>query len=270
MKVRQILNIHGLMAKKSLGQNFICDESFVQRIVKQSGVGPDDTVLEIGPGLGVMTRVLGERSARVIALEIDGQLLDYLRSSAHLPENVTLVHTDALRYDWGTLPAECRVVANLPYNISSQILMAIVEHQQLVQSFSVMLQREMALRAMGESGTKDFGPLAIYLRLYYDLELSISRIPPSVFYPAPGVESSVLQGRRLPQPRFPVGDFVRFQKLVRLSFSHRRKTLKNNYRGTTWFETFMDQAPALGISPELRAEALSLEQFYLLYRLLED
>ncbi|MBB5022477.1 16S rRNA (adenine(1518)-N(6)/adenine(1519)-N(6))-dimethyltransferase RsmA [Desulfurispira natronophila] len=270
MKVKQTLSQHGLRARKSLGQNFLRDDSFVRRIVDISGIGPEDTVVEIGPGLGIMTAQLARRARSVTALEIDSQLLEYLCLEYGHLDNLKFVHGDALEYDWKEFGNSFSLVANLPYNISSQVLVRIVEHREQVTSFTVMLQKEMAQRALAKEGSKDFGPLALYLSLYFDLQLGLATIPPHLFHPAPAVSSAVLCGTLLPQPRYDIKSFPKFQALVRLAFAHRRKTIRNNFRGAPWFERFLQQAPQLGILPERRAESLSLREFYALYNLVEE
>jgi 16S rRNA (adenine1518-N6/adenine1519-N6)-dimethyltransferase len=277
--VRALLARHGLRPNRELGQNFLVDESLAARLVERAGVAPEDCVIEIGAGLGVLTRALAARAARVIALEIDAGLVRALRAEGGLPENVELLHADALDTDLVALARRAagrvRVVANLPYAVSTPLLRRLLAARRALADWSVMLQREVAERIAARPGSRDFGSLAVLHALAVRVERGM-RLRPGCFFPVPKVESCVL--RMTPRPDSPLavdarGDELdRVERVARAAFATRRKRLANALRTDAALVAGRDLAALLGrlgIAPDARAETLAPETFLALSRALE-
>ncbi|WP_051321367.1 16S rRNA (adenine(1518)-N(6)/adenine(1519)-N(6))-dimethyltransferase RsmA [Chrysiogenes arsenatis] len=260
---RQLLHDAGLFAKKRFGQNFLVDMSVVQRIVDGSRVTCEDAVLEIGPGLGVMTRLLASRVKTLYALDADRDMIAELEASelAQMP-HVSILHGDALRYPFDAFPTPLHVVANLPYNISSQVLIRFLECQTQIASFTVMLQKEMADRLLAPPGGKDYGPLAVYMALYCEMAPVIKRIGPKSFYPPPKIDSTVIRGVMRTNVTLP--PFAFMSQLVRQGFSQRRKTMNNALKGSPFVAEWQRGAAAIGVSPDVRAETITPQQYAML------
>lgn len=260
--------------KKSLGQNFLTDTTILSRIVELVNISPGDLVLEVGPGRGALTRLLAERAARVVAVEIDRKLASILAEEFLGQENVTIVTANILRADLARLPCRYgagnwKVAANLPYNISTQVLFLFLENRRLFSRLVLMLQKEVGDRVAALPGCKDYGALSVFCRLYFDIRREFI-VRPGAFYPAPKVNSAVLSFVPLPEPRVDVGNEAYFRKVVKAAFSQRRKTLLNCLRSAA---ISMDQAlcqalACCGIDPGRRGETLSLEEFAALTRAL--
>lgn len=257
---RQLLHDAGIYAKKRFGQNFLVDMSVVQRIVEGSRVTSDDAVLEIGPGLGVMTRLLAARVKMLYALDADRDMIAELEASelAAMP-HVSILHGDALRYPFETFPTPLHVVANLPYNISSQVLIRFLECHTQIASFTVMLQKEMADRLLAPPGGKDYGPLAVYMALYCDIAPVIKRIGPKSFYPPPKIDSTVIRG--VMRSNLTLPPFAFMSQLVRQGFSQRRKTMNNALKGSPFVAEWQRGAATIGVSPDVRAETITPQQY---------
>jgi len=272
--VRAILDRHGLKANRELGQNFLCDESLADALVADAGVEPGDRIVEIGAGLGILTRALAARAERVVTVEVDAGLVRALRADAVLPENVTLVHGDALRIDLAALVAglgaPVRLVANLPYSISGPLLRRLLDLRGELVDWSVMIQREVAERLLARSGTRDYGSLTVLHALTVRVERTRS-ISPGCFHPRPQVRSSFLRIRPLAEPLLEPAELPWVERVVRAAFSQRRKTLVNALQGGA-----LDPAPdperllaglaSLGIDARARAESLPAEQLLALSR----
>lgn len=262
--VRQLLNAHGIRIKKRLGQNFLVDRNILQKIVAAAELEADDTVLEVGPGLGALTQALAERAGRVVAVEIDEQLIPVLHKTLAAYPNVTIVHADALRLDLGSLvpgAAKVKVVANLPYYITSPLLMHFLEADLPLERLVVMVQAEVAERLQAAPGSKAYGALTVAVQ--YRAEVTrVAKVPRTVFLPQPGVDSAILCLRLRPYPVRPKDEGL-FFAVVRAAFAQRRKTLRNalaplaGERGVA-VEEVLGKA---NVDPAVRGETLSIEAF---------
>jgi 16S rRNA (adenine1518-N6/adenine1519-N6)-dimethyltransferase len=266
-EIRSVLERHGLSPRKDLGQNFLADARVAEKLVTQAGVEPDDLVLEIGCGLGVLTRALAARARRVIAVEVDAGLVRAVRAEGALPAGAELVHGDALEVDLRALlaaePAPRRVVANLPYVVSTPLLRRLLDLRDLLAGWSVMLQREVAARLLAKVGSRDYGSLTVLHRLTANV-VRTQDVHPQCFWPVPQVTSTFLRIDPLPDGPDPAS-LARVERVARDGFAHRRKTLWNSFRdaaaarGEPAAETEAALAAALaaaGIAPETRAEAV--------------
>jgi 16S rRNA (adenine1518-N6/adenine1519-N6)-dimethyltransferase len=271
-----LLRKYGIRPLKRLGQCFLFDRNIMEKIIRIADVRDTDTVVEIGAGIGVLTDMIASRAGRVVALEVDRLLVDLLRRELADRGNVDIIHEDVLRFDFSTVDPcgrpgtsqgareqKLKVIGNVPYNISSQILLRLLEYRHSIGRIVLMLQREVAERLAASPGTKDYGPLSVYVALYTEPTLE-SRVAASCFHPRPDVESRILRldVRNEPLCRVDNADF--FQRLVRASFSKRRKTLLNNLKSPQLALTGVriDAAlKALDIDGARRAETLSVKEF---------
>ena len=269
---KAVLERHGFTFKKSFGQNFLTDTNILQKIVDTAEIDDQVNVIEIGPGIGALTEFLAERAAEVMAFEIDHRLVPILADTLRDFDNVTVVNEDILKVDLAQhiqnfknpdLPI--KVVANLPYYITTPILMHLIESGIPFSEFVVMMQKEVADRISAQPNTKAYGSLSIAVQYYMTAKVAFI-VPRTVFVPAPNVDSAILKMVRRPEPAVAVEDESFFFKISKASFTHRRKTLWNNltgYFGKT--EEVKDKlTKALnqaGLSPSVRGEALSLEEF---------
>ena len=269
---KAVLERHGFTFKKSFGQNFLTDTNILQKIVDTAEIDDQVNVIEIGPGIGALTEFLAERAAEVMAFEIDHRLVPILADTLRDFDNVTVVNEDILKVDLAQhiqnfknpdLPI--KVVANLPYYITTPILMHLIESGIPFSEFVVMMQKEVADRISAKPNTKAYGSLSIAVQYYMTAKVAFI-VPRTVFVPAPNVDSAILKMVRRPEPAVAVEDESFFFKISKASFTHRRKTLWNNltgYFGKTEevkdkLTKALDQA---GLSPSVRGEALSLEEF---------
>ena len=269
---RAILERHGFTFKKSFGQNFLTDTNILQKIVDTAEIDKKVNVIEIGPGIGALTEFLAESAAEVMAFEIDDRLVPILADTLRDFDNVTVVNQDILKVDLAQYIAEfknpdlpVKVVANLPYYITTPILMHLIESGILFSEFVVMMQKEVADRISAQPNTKSYGSLSIAVQYYMTAKVAFI-VPRTVFVPAPNVDSAILKMVRRDQPAVEVQDEKFFFKVSKASFVHRRKTLWNNL--TSYFgkseETKGKLTAALEraeISPSVRGEALSLKEF---------
>lgn len=248
--------------KKRLGQHFISDRNLLQRIVKFAAIDPRGTVIEIGPGAGALTRELAEAARRVIAIEVDSDLIPELR--ANMPVNVEVVDADALQMDFARLVEEpAHVVGNLPYNVATPLLRKFIETRAKIFDVTVMLQREVAERIRAKPGSPDYGPLSLLIQ-YYATPIWGFTVSPGAFKPRPKVDSAVI---RL-EWRHGVADNPGFTDFVHRAFGSRRKKLLNNLTSMFPERTRSDLENILrdsGIDPAARAETLSLEAFLRVY-----
>ena len=269
---KAVLERHGFTFKKSFGQNFLTDTNILQKIVNTAEIDDQVNVIEIGPGIGALTEFLAERAAEVMAFEIDHRLVPILADTLRDFDNVTVVNEDILKVDLAQhiqnfknpdLPI--KVVANLPYYITTPILMHLIESGIPFSEFVVMMQKEVADRISAQPNTKAYGSLSIAVQYYMTAKVAFI-VPRTVFVPAPNVDSAILKMVRRPEPAVAVEDESFFFKISKASFTHRRKTLWNNltgYFGKTEevkdkLTKALDQA---GLSPSVRGEALSLAEF---------
>ena len=269
---RAILERHGFTFKKSFGQNFLTDTNILQKIVDTAEIDKKVNVIEIGPGIGALTEFLAESAAEVMAFEIDDRLVPILADTLRDFDNVTVVNQDILKVDLAQYIAEfknpdlpIKVVANLPYYITTPILMHLIESGISFSEFVVMMQREVADRISAQPNTKAYGSLSIAVQYYMTAKVAFI-VPRTVFVPAPNVDSAILKMVRRDQPAVEVQDEKFFFKVSKASFVHRRKTLWNNL--TSCFgkseETKVKLTAALEqaeLSPSVRGEALTLADF---------
>lgn len=249
--------------KKSLGQHFLIDKNIAKKIVELARVGPEDTVVEIGPGKGILTRYLLEIARKVIAIEIDNALYEALKRKLGSYINLELVHQDALRFPYEEIREKFKVVANLPYYISMPILFRLLEAREKIEAMTLTLQKEVAARIIAPPGGKVYGVLSISLQYYTEPRI-LRYIPPTAFYPRPKVNSALVFLRICEEPRIKVLDERFFFKVVKASFAQRRKTLRNALKGAPFIagDTVLDQALKMtGIDPRRRAETLGIGEF---------
>ena len=269
----ELIRLYDLDPKKSLGQNFLVDDSYLDEIVAAADLTEADTVLEIGPGLGTLTRVLGDRAGRVVAVELDDRLITVLRTGFATRDNITIVHGDILELDPPALLAAAnearadvayKVVANLPYYITSPVLRHLLEATPPAQRIVVMVQQEVAARICAAPG--DLSILAVSVQ-FYAVPSIVCSVPARAFYPRPKVDSAVLRLDVRPQPYFPDADPTRFFAIVRAGFGQKRKQLLNSLSGGLGLDKAQIRAAleTAGIDPRRRAQTLSLDEWGALY-----
>ena len=246
--------------KKSLGQNFLKDPFYLRKIVDAAAVTQDDQVLEIGPGLGHLTRELAARAGRVVVVELDDRLVPLLRRDLADASNVEIVHADALAFDYGSLAGTWKVVANLPYYISTPLIERLIASRSKFTTLTLMLQKEVAERIAAGPGGRDYGVLSIMVQLHADPCIAFT-VPPGAFTPPPKVDSAVVTLRVRRQSAVTVADEQFLEKVVKAAFSQRRKTLRNSLGTLVDRAAAANAAQAVGISPDRRPETLSLEEF---------
>lgn len=270
MNTRQVLSRFGITAKKSLGQNFLNDDDALDRIVRAAEIEPDDTVVEIGPGLGILTEQLAERAKRVIAVELDSRMIPVLRSTLAGFDNVELVEGDALEIDLPSLAGgPYKVVANLPYYITSLVLRHLLESTPAPARIVVLIQKEVAERIVAKQGKLSL--LAVSVQIYGRPGLA-GDVPPTSFIPEPDVTSSILRIDVLPEPLVAAEDREWFFKVVSAGFSQSRKQLHNAIGRMLWFEPggAIALLESVGIEPTLRAQNLSIDDWKRLAVALRD
>ena len=265
----EVLKDTGFSFKKSLGQNFLIDESVLRKIIDAACLTKDDCVLEIGPGIGTMTEALSEAAGRVIAVELDNRLIPILRENLAGRENVTVIQGDILRTDIRKLSEEyCggkpfKAVANLPYSVTTPALLKLLDENAPILSATLMVQKEVAERMMADPGTKAYGALS--LAVQYRAEISVAaNVPRNCFIPRPEVDSQVVHLQCFPEPPVRTEDPELMFRLIRASFNERRKTLVNGLaNGKIGYtkEEITRAVEALGKGEAVRGETLSLEDF---------
>lgn len=266
----EIIQKYGFAFQKRFGQNFLVDTHVLERIIRAAGLTKEDMVLEIGPGIGTMTQYLAENAGRVVAVEIDSNLIPILKETLQAYDNVTVLNEDILKVDIRALAEEynggrpIKVVANLPYYITTPIIMGLFESQVPIDNITVMVQKEVAERMQAGPGTKDYGALSLAVQ-YYAEPYIVANVPPNCFIPRPGVGSAVIRLTRHQEMPVKVRDEKLMFSLIRASFNQRRKTLQNGLSNSAELsfskEEIAAAIQALGLSPTVRGEALTLEQF---------
>lgn len=257
-----LLRAYNLAPRKGLGQNFLVDETALRQIVAAAGIQPEDTLLEIGPGLGHLTRYLAACAGKVLAVELDRNLIPVLSEVLAGFSNVTVRQGDILELDLAALdlPAGFKVVANIPYHITGAILEHLLEARILPATLTLTVQKEVAEAICAGPGEMSIRALSVQV---YGQPRLVARIPAGAFYPPPDVDSAVLRIDLYPQPRIPAARLPDFFRLVKAGFSQKRKTLRNSLSGGLAWKP--EQAAALlqaaGIDPQRRAETLSLEEW---------
>ncbi len=253
--------------QKKFGQNFLIDSHVIQKIISAADITKEDTVLEIGPGIGTMTQYLAEHAGQVYAVEIDKNLIPILGDTLSSYDNVTVVNQDILKVNIPELVGagkRVKVVANLPYYITTPIIMGLFENHVPADSITVMVQKEVATRMQAAPGTKDYGALSLAVQ-YYASPYIVANVPPNCFMPRPGVGSAVIRLTAYEQPPVQVQDEALMFRLIRASFNQRRKTLQNGINNSPELSFTKEQVESalreLGLNPSVRGETLSLAQF---------
>ena len=269
---KAVLERHGFTFKKSFGQNFLTDTNILQKIVDTAEIDKNVNVIEIGPGIGALTEFLAENAAEVMAFEIDERLVPILEDTLRDHDNIKVINEDVLKADLQTRVKEfknpnlpIKVVANLPYYITTPILMHLIESKIPFAEFVVMMQKEVADRISAEPNTKAYGSLSIAVQYYMTAKVAFV-VPRTVFVPAPNVDSAILKMTRREQPMVEVKDEDFFFRVSKISFVHRRKTLWNNltshFGKSEEVKTKLEQALGnANIKPSIRGEALSIPDF---------
>lgn len=272
----EILKKYNFSFQKRFGQNFLIDTHVLEKIVDEAGIDEDDCVLEIGPGIGTMTQYLCERAGRVIAVEIDKALIPILNDTLSSYSNVEIINEDILKVDITNLCNKynngrpIKVVANLPYYITTPIIMGLFESGCPLESITIMVQKEVADRMKCRPGSKDYGALSLAVQFYSNPEI-VANVSPESFIPKPGVGSAVIRLTRYPKPPVEVDDEKYMFKLIRAAFNMRRKTMVNSLMsgnlGLTK-EEILSAIDKLNLSPQVRGEALTLNEFAALSNIL--
>lgn len=269
-RTRQIIEANGFSFKKNFGQNFLIDSNILERIAQCAGITKEDCVLEIGPGIGSLTQVLAETAKQVVAVEIDATLIPILSQTLGEYENVEILNQDILKTDIDTIIQEknggkpIKVVANLPYYITTPILMDLLEKERHVESITIMVQKEVAERMQAGPGEKEYGALSVAVQYYCDAHLDMI-VQPSCFMPRPKVASAVITLKVLPERKVKTADEALFFHIVKCAFGQRRKTLLNSLfnQGNLGLSKaeLAEILQGLGWDERIRGEALGLAEF---------
>ena len=272
-----LLQSYHFTFQKKYGQNFLIDSHVLQKILESAAISKDDFVLEIGPGIGTLTQYLAQRARQVYAVEIDRRLIPILEDTLMEWNNVTIINQDILKLDLNSIIKEknngntIKVVANLPYYITTPIIMSLFEKNIPIDSIIVMVQQEVADRIQAKPGTKQYGALSLAAQYYAQPEI-VANVPPNCFIPRPKVGSTVICLKRHVTPPVVVEDEDKMFRLIRASFNQRRKTLVNGVGNAIDFpatkERVRDALQEMQLDPKIRGESLSLEQFATLSQLL--
>ena len=266
----EIIQKYEFMFQKKFGQNFLIDTHVLEKIISAAGITKNDCVLEIGPGIGTMTQYLAENAGHVVAVEIDRNLIPILKETLADYDNVTVINEDILRVDIKALAEEynggkpIKVVANLPYYITTPIIMGLFESGVPIDNITVMVQKEVADRMKEGPGSKDYGALSLAVQYYAEPEI-VANVPPNCFIPRPNVGSAVIRLTRHKEMPVEVKDPALMFKIIRASLNQRRKTLQNGLGNAPELPYTKEQIAAaiaeMGLTPTIRGEALSLAQF---------
>lgn len=271
LKTKHLLQQYGLNLKKSLGQNFLTDPHVLKKIVDAAELTEESGVIEIGPGIGALTENLAKHAKKVVAVEIDQRLLPVLEEQFQDKSHVTILHGDALQVDFYQIIkdhfADCKqvhVVANLPYYVTSPILIRLLEEKYPLTNIVVMIQKEVAERIIAKPGSKDYGSLSVLMQYFTEVKW-ITKVPSHVFIPRPKVDSAVIRLDLRQEPAVIVKDENVFFQIVRASFAQRRKTLANTLSSQLFShlpkESVIELLTNASINPNRRGETLSLEEF---------
>lgn len=273
----EVLQKYNFNFQKKFGQNFLIDTTVLDRIISSAEITKEDCVLEIGPGIGTMTQYLAESAREVVAVEIDKVLIPILEDTLSAYDNVTVINDDILKVDINKIVREkndgkpIKVVANLPYYITTPIIMGLFESHVPLKSITIMVQKEVADRMQVGPGTKDYGALSLAVQ-YYAKPQIVANVPPNCFIPRPNVGSAVIRLTRYDEPPVQVNDESRMFALIRASFNQRRKTLVNGLTNASELHVTKEQVLAaleeMGLPATVRGETFTLEQFAQLSNLL--
>lgn len=277
-KTIEIIQKYNFDFQKKFGQNFLIDSHVLEKIIDAANITKDDFVLEIGPGIGTMTQYLSEHAREVMAVEIDHNLIPILEDTLSGYDNVVVLNEDILKVDIGKIAEEknqgrpIKVVANLPYYITTPIIMGLFEKDVPMDSLTVMVQKEVAQRMQAGPGTKDYGALSLAVQFYAQPYI-VANVPPNCFMPRPKVGSAVIRLTRYKEMPVKVKNEKLMFSIIRASFNQRRKTLQNGINNSSALDFSKEQVvealSKMELSPTIRGEALSLEQFARLSDLLE-
>ena len=266
----EVIQKYNFAFQKKFGQNFLIDTHVLDKIISAAGMTKEDTVLEVGPGIGTMTQRLSQAAGQVIAVEIDTNLIPILKDTLQDCENVTVINEDILKIDIKKMAEEkgggrpVKVVANLPYYITTPIIMGLFESGVPIDNITVMVQKEVADRMKEGPGSKDYGALSLAVQYYAEPEI-VANVPPNCFIPRPNVGSAVIRLTRHKEMSVEVKDPALMFKIIRASFNQRRKTLQNGLGNAPELPYTKEQIAAaiaeMGLTPTIRGEALSLAQF---------
>lgn len=270
-KTKEILKKYDFHLKKSYGQNFLIDSNILEQIVKEASINKNDCVLEIGPGIGSLTQLLSEAAKKVIAVEIDNKLAHILNDVLKDYNNIEILNQDILKADINEIIVKnnnnpIKVVANLPYYITTPIIMKLLENNFNIETITVMVQKEVAQRIVASPGTKDYGVLSLSVQYYCNPQIVLN-VKPNCFIPEPKVESSVINLKILDRPSVKVINPELLFKIIKIAFSQRRKTLlnclNNSYINLSK-DKLLEIIKSCGFDEKIRGEALTLQQFSLL------
>ena len=275
----EVIQKYGFAFQKKFGQNFLIDPHVLEKIIASAGVTKDDMVLEIGPGIGTMTQYLAESAGRVVAVEIDNNLIPILQETLKDYDNVTVIHNDILKVDIAELAEKynggrpIKVVANLPYYITTPIIMGLFESHVPIDNITVMVQKEVADRMQEGPGSKNYGALSLAVQ-YYAEPYIVANVPPNCFIPRPSVGSAVIRLTRHKDAPVQTKDEQMMFRLIRASFNQSRKTLQNGLNNASDLHFTKEQIASaiesMGLPPAVRGETLTLEQFAKLTDLLVE
>lgn len=280
-RTKEILKTHGFTFKKSLGQNFLIDANVIHKVLDRAEIDEDTAVIEVGPGIGSLTEQIAKRAGKVAAYEIDQRLVPVLNDTLAPYDNVTIINEDILKADVEALIEkemsafkEVVVIANLPYYITTPILMNFLMQKLPIDRYYVMMQKEVGERISAEPSTKAYGSLSIAIDYYTDAK-TVQNVPKAVFMPAPNVDSIIVEMKTRKEPKVTVDDEEKFFKLTRGAFVQRRKTILNNYLalfedGKAHKLEINELLNDAGIEPRRRGESLSIEDFAAIYRKLNN
>jgi 16S rRNA (adenine1518-N6/adenine1519-N6)-dimethyltransferase len=266
---REIITHYAIKPRKNLGQSFLMDENVIRNIAEKANVTGDDIVVEIGAGIGVLTEYLAQNAARVIAVELDDKLVEVLKDRLSGYSNIQIYHGNILRFDFRTIARtgrqKIKVVGNIPYNISSPVLFYLLSFRGVINSFVLMMQKEVIDRLVASPGGKSYGVPSVILQMFATVE-KVFDVPASCFYPRPKVNSSVIKGFFPEGPLIKLIDEDFFVRLVRDAFAQRRKMLINNLKQSKLLEgapesLLKDALMLAGIDSGRRGETLSIEEF---------
>lgn len=269
-KTIEIIKKHDFTIQKKFGQNFLIDTHVLEKIINSAGMTKEDCVLEIGPGIGTMTQYLAEEAGHVIAVEIDTKLIPILNETLADYDNITIINQDILKVDINQITQDynqgrpIKVVANLPYYITTPIIMGLFEGGVPIDNITVMVQKEVADRMQVGPGSKDYGALSLAVQ-YYAEPYIVANVPPNCFIPRPGVGSAVIRLTRYKTPPVDVEDPKLMFRLIRASFNQRRKTLQNGLNNSPEVsftkEQIVEAIEHMGLNPSVRGETLTLKEF---------
>ncbi len=266
---KAIVEKYGFSFQKRFGQNFLIDSNIIEKIIDGAGITKDDVILEIGPGIGSLTQMMAEAAKKVIAVEIDKKLIPVLEDTLGAYENIRVINEDILKLDLKELVAQegitrLKVVANLPYYITTPIIMNLLEKDLPIESITVMIQKEVADRMDAVPGTKSYGSLSLAVQYNASTQM-VAIVPPGCFIPRPKVGSAVIQLTKLETPSVKTKDEALMFTLIKGAFAQRRKTFINSLTGSQQLsfgkEEVQDALVALGFDPRVRGEALTLAEF---------